>query len=263
MFLSDYGLGDEFVGVCHMVMASAGVTQIIDLTHAVAPQDVFHASIALSEAVPFQPRECVYLAVVDPGVGGGRRSIAVETEAGAYLVGPDNGLLSLAWQALDGVAKAVEITSDEVVLRPVSRTFHGRDIFAPAAAHLATGMSIEDLGPPVLADALAVTTLPRPLLADSSIGAEVLAVDRFGNVQLNVRPRDLESAGIAGSVAIAGGVDVDGQPLPLVVTFSDLPEGAPGAIWDSRGWLALVVNRGSAADRFRLTAGARVTLARG
>lgn len=256
VFMSDYGSSDEFVGVCHMVMAGAGVGQIIDLTHAVAPQDVFHAAIALSEAVPFMRRECVYLAVVDPGVGGDRRSIAVETRAGAYLVGPDNGLMSLAWEALGGVAAAVEITSGEVMLSPVSRTFHGRDVFAPAAAHLATGMSIEDLGPPLDPGSLRRTEIPRPLTTDSSVGAEVFAVDRFGNVQLNAHPSDLDAAGISGRVSI------DGRALPLVETFSDVTEGEPAAIVDARGWLALIVNRGSAAEKFGLRPGSRVTLSR-
>lgn len=257
VFMSDYGLGDEFVGVCHMVMANAGVSQVVNLTHAVAPQDVFHASIVLSEAVHFMPRECVYMAVVDPGVGGDRRPIAVESEAGAFLVGPDNGLLSLAWEALGGAARAVEITSGEVMLSPVSRTFHGRDVFAPAAAHLATGAPMEGLGPLLEVASLRRTTLPRPLTTDASVGAEVLSVDRFGNVQLNVRPGDLKAAGISAQVAL------DGNSLPLVATFSDVPEGQPAAVFDARGWLALIVNRGSAAERFRLSAGSRVTLTRG
>lgn len=257
VFMSDYGLQDEFVGVCHMVMANSGVTQIIDLTHAVEPQDVFHASIALSEAVAFYPRECVYIAVVDPGVGGERRSIAVETEVGAYLVGPDNGLLSLAWDALGGPVKAVEITSDEVMLSPVSRTFHGRDIFAPAAAHLATGMPIEALGPALEPASLRRTDLPQALISNGAVGAEVLAIDRFGNVQLNARPRDLESAGVAGVLM------VEGRSLPLVATFSDVAEGEAAAIFDARGWLALIVNRGSAAEMFHLSAGSRVTVSAG
>lgn len=257
VFLSDYGLGDEFVGVCHMVMANAGVEQVIDLTHSVEPQDVFHAAIVLSEAVPFMPRECVYVAVVDPGVGSDRRSVAVETDAGAYLVGPDNGLLSLAADALGGSTTAVEITSGDVMLSPVSPTFHGRDVFAPAAAHLATGMSIGDLGPEVDPGSLRSITIPSPLTAESAVGAEVLSVDRFGNVQLNVRPRDLESSGLSGSLV------VDGRRLPLVATFSDVAEGEGAAVFDARGWLALIVNRGSAAEKFGLSAGSRVSLSKG
>lgn len=257
VFMSDYGLGDEFVGVCHIVMANAGVEQVIDLTHSVAPQDVFHGAIVLSEAVPFMPRECVYLAVVDPGVGGSRRSIAIETGAGAHLVGPDNGLLSLAWEALGGAARAVEITSADVMLSHVSATFHGRDIFAPVAAHLATGMSLADIGAVLDPASLRRITLPSPLTAESAIGAEVLSVDRFGNVQLNVRPRDLETSGISGALV------VDGRNLPLVATFSDVGEGEPAAVFDSRGWLALIVNRGSAAERFGLSTGSRVSLSKG
>lgn len=257
VFMSDYGLGDEFVGVCHIVMANAGVEQVIDLTHSVAPQDVFHGAIVLSEAVQFMPRECVYLAVVDPGVGGSRRSVAIETEAGAYLVGPDNGLLSLAWEALGSAARVAEITSGDVMLSPVSATFHGRDIFAPAAAHLATGMALDDIGPALDPASLRSITIPSPLTASWAVGAEVLSVDRFGNVQLNVRPRDLETSGISGALV------VDGRNLPLVLTFSDVGEGEAAAIFDSRGWLALIVNRGSAAETFGLATGSRVSLSRG
>jgi len=257
VFLSDYGLGDEFVGVCRMVMINAGVEQVIDLTHSVAPQDVLHGAIVLSEAVPFMPRECVYVAVVDPGVGGGRRPVAIETEAGAYLVGPDNGLLSLAAGALGGAAIAVEITAVDVMLSPVSPTFHGRDIFAPAAAHLATGMSIDDLGPALDPKSLLSLTIPGPLTAESAVGAEVLSVDRFGNVQLNVRSEDLGSAGISRALVI------DGRKIPLVATFSDVDEGQAAAIFDSVGWLALIVNRGNAAERFGLVTGSRVSLTRG
>lgn len=257
VFLSDYGLGDEFVGVCRMVMVNAGVEQVVDLSHSVAPQDVFRGAIVLSEAVPFMPRECVYVAVVDPGVGGERRPVAIETEAGAYLVGPDNGLLSLAARVLGGAASAVEITAGDVMLSPISPTFHGRDIFAPAAAHLATGMSIDDLGPALDPESLRSITIPGPLTAESTVRAEVLSVDRFGNVQLNVRPEDLGSAGISGALVI------DGRRIPLVETFSDVDEGQAAAIFDSVGWLALIVNRGSASERFDLAPGSRVSIARG
>jgi S-adenosylmethionine hydrolase len=257
VFLSDYGLGDEFVGVCHIVLANAGVGQVVDLTHAIPPQDVFRGGMILAEAVPFMPRECVYLAVVDPGVGGARRSIAVETNTGAFLVGPDNGLLSLAWEALDGIRRAVEITSDEVMLSPVSHTFHGRDIFAPAAAHLATGMTIEALGAATDPAALERITIPQPLLSGAALGAEVLSVDRFGNVRLNVRPADLEASGIAGTLSL------DGRTVPLVETFSDVPEGQVAALFDSQERLALFLYRGNAAKELGLQAGSRVTLGRG
>ena len=139
VFLTDYGRSDAFVGICHGVMARiAPDARVIDLTHAVPRQDVLRGAVELARAVPYMPADAVYVAVVDPGVGSDRRAVAVAAGA-SLLVGPDNGVLSLAWDALGGVTEAVEIASPAVVLAPVSRTFHGRDIFAPAAAHLAAG----------------------------------------------------------------------------------------------------------------------------
>ncbi len=150
VFLTDYGLSDEFVGICHGVIAriSPG-TRIIDLTHAIPRQDVMSGALTLGRATRYMPADAVYLAVVDPGVGSDRRSIALRAASGALLVGPDNGVLSLAWDALGGTDTVVEVTAPDVVLHPVSKTFHGRDVFAPAAAHLSAGMPLEGLGPAV------------------------------------------------------------------------------------------------------------------
>ena len=256
VFLTDYGLADEFVGVCHGVIARiAPEARVIDLTHAVPRQDVLRGAIVLSRAAPFMPQDAVYLAVVDPGVGSERRSIAVEAGSGAVLVGPDNGLLSMAWAELGGSARAVEITSRRVLLHPVSATFHGRDVFAPAAAHLAGGLALGELGSAVETSGLATVDPPGPMVAPGAVGARVTGVDGFGNVQLNVRPADLETAGLAGSL------DVCGRVLTRASTFSDVPEGAAAAIVDSQGFVSLIVNRGSAAQVLGLHRGDTVTLA--
>jgi hypothetical protein len=255
VFLTDYGLTDGFVGVCHGVIARiAPDAQVIDLTHQVARQDVLQGAVALGRAARFMPDDSVYLAVVDPGVGSERRPIAVETRAGALLVGPDNGLLSMTWTELGGAHRAVEISAPEVLLHPVSRTFHGRDVFAPAAAHLAAGLVLEDLGPPVSVEHLLVLDLPGPMVTPGSVGARVIAVDGFGNVQLNVTPAELEAAEIGSTLEIGA------RDVPRVATFAEVPYGACGAIVDSEGFVALVVNRGSASQLLGLSVGDAVVL---
>ena len=262
-FLSDYGLEDEFVGVCHAVIEkiSPGTT-VIDLTHAVPPQNVLMGAIFLMDALRFLPPEAVVLAVVDPGVGTARRAIAVETRSEKRLmVGPDNGLLSLAWAELDGVSSAVEISSPAVVLQPISATFHGRDMFAPAAAHLARGLPMDEVGPPVDPETLVTISLPAPKIAPGSIQCEVVSTDRFGNVQLSARVRDLTNAGLDGAAfVLLGRDDAEIAQLPVVRTFGDVPGGGLALIGDSSGWLEVVVNRGSAEEMLGLAPGDAVTL---
>jgi S-adenosylmethionine hydrolase len=255
VFLTDYGLADEFVGVCHGVMARiAPDARVIDLTHAIARQDVMKGALVLSRAAPFLPADAVYCAVIDPGVGSERRAVALETAAGALLVGPDNGLLSALWDVLGGVAGAVEIASPRVVLEPLSRTFHGRDMFAPAAAHLAAGMPLGEVGPTIAPAELATLELAAPMVTPGKVGSRVTGIDGFGNVQLNVTPAHLASAGIGPRISIGG------EEVPFVGIFADLPERGLGLIVDSQGFLAIVVNRGSAAEALQLAEGAMIVL---
>jgi S-adenosyl-L-methionine hydrolase (adenosine-forming) len=255
VFLTDYGLADDFVGVCHGVIARvAPDAHVIDLTHHVTRQDVLQGAIVLSRAVAFMPADAVYLAVVDPGVGSARLPVAVQAGSGAHLVGPDNGLLSMAWAELGGAVGAARIQAPDVVLHPVSRTFHGRDVFAPAAAHLAAGATLEDLGPALDPIELAVLDLPRPMVTPGIVGARVIGVDGFGNVQLNATPADLAAAGVEDSVSVGP------RRLPRVAAFADVPPGAAAAIVDSAGHVALVVNRGNAAQALGLSTGDSVVL---
>ena len=197
VFCSDFGLQDEFVGICHGVIARiAPEARVIDLTHAVPPQDVLRAALVLAAAVPFVPEDAVFLAVVDPGVGAGAAGSRCGPRSGRLLAGPDNGVLSLAWAALGGPSAAAEIAAPEVVRSPASATFHGRDVFAPAAAHLALGGPLERLGPPIDPGTLASVAVPVPAVAPGEAGAVVLSADRFGNLQLAMRPEDLEAAGL-------------------------------------------------------------------
>jgi S-adenosylmethionine hydrolase len=254
VFMTDYGLVDEFVGVCHGVMARiAPDLRVIDLTHAIPRQDVLLGALTLGRATPYMPVDAVFTAVVDPGVGSDRRAVAVKAGE-AFLVGPDNGVLSLAWEELGGAAEAVEVSSASVLLHPLSRTFHGRDVFAPAAAHLAAGLPLGELGAPVDPGSLQRLELPGPMVARGVIGARVTGVDGFGNVQLNVRPSDLEAAGLGERLAVAG------RDVPRAGTFADVAQGALAAIEDSQGFVAIVVNRGRADQTLGLSVGRTVVI---
>ena len=259
VFLTDYGLDDEFVGVCHGVIARiAPEARIIDLAHGIPPQDVLRG--ALAGAVPYMPSDAVYLAVVDPGVGGPRGAVAVATAAGPILVGPDNGLLSLAWAELGGAIQAVEITAPDVLLEPVSATFHGRDVFAPAAAHLAEVADLVELGPDLDVASLRHVHVPPPVVADGELALIVLGVDRFGNLETNASPDDLAEAGLAAISRLrlrhAGG----SADVAAARTFTDVQPGEPALIEDSSGSVAVVVNQGNAARMFGLGAGSSLTL---
>jgi S-adenosylmethionine hydrolase len=200
------------------------------------------------------PSDAIYLAVVDPGVGSARRSIAVRAGGGTILVGPDNGLLSIAWDALGGAVAAVEINADDVLLNPVSKTFHGRDVFTPAAAHLALGRPLEDLGPSLATAELGRLEMSGPMIAHGAVGARVVGVDAFGNVQLNATPADLDAAGLGRELRVAG------RQVERVATFADVAAGALASIVDSAGQVALVVNRGNAAEMLGLRDGSAVVL---
>jgi hypothetical protein len=258
VFLTDYGLSDPWVGICHgVIYRIAPEAHVIDLSHAVPRQNVMRGAIELGRAVEYLPTDAVYLAVVDPGVGSERRAAAVAAGE-ALLVGPDNGVLSLAWDALGGARDAVWIENEDLFLTPVSRTFHGRDVFAPAAAHLAAGRPLGDLGPAVDAATLRRIEVPSPMVAPGKVGARVIGIDGFGNVQLNATFAELQAAGVDGERVLV----VNDRRLPRAGTFAELPEHEPGMIIDSEGFLAVVVNHGSAAATMRLSAGDAVVIER-
>ena len=262
VFLSDYGLEDEFVGICHAVIARISpASPVIDLTHGIPPHDVLRGALVLSRSISYLPTEAVLLAVVDPGVGTPRRPVAVETLHGEQLlVGPDNGLMSLAWAVRGGVARAVEVAESNVILEPVSATFHGRDIFAPAAAHLAAGVTLSELGPEVDPASLATVHPPAPGIETGRIDAEVYGVDRFGNVQLSAATGHLERAGLAGANRLEVVTGRGTTPVRRAATFGDVTEGEFALIVDSSARLALVLNRGSAAEALDLAVGDALTI---
>jgi S-adenosyl-L-methionine hydrolase (adenosine-forming) len=260
-FLTDFGLGGGFVGVCHGVIARIAPTvRIIDVSHEISPQAVREGALVLAQSIRYLPR-AVHLAIVDPGVGSARRGIAIEA-GGSILVGPDNGLLTWAAEALGGGGRAFVIDNAVLQLHPVSRTFHGRDVFAPVAAHLASGVDPTQLGPPLDPGALCRLRTPTLTVADDCVCCEVLLVDRWGNVQLNVSADDLRRAGITPGDVVAADLDGSTYDLPFRETFADVPVGDLLACEDSAGLIALAINSGHAGARLRAQGETQVVLRR-
>jgi len=260
-FLTDYGHEDEFVGVCHAVMRDiAPDVPIVDLTHGITRYGVRQGAIVLRNALPYVPVG-VHVAIVDPQVGTERRGVALRTGDGRALVGPDNGLLSLAWETCDGVVEAVDISRSPHRLEPVSATFHGRDIFAPVAARLAAGAELAEAGQHVEPDELQVLALPQPNVGEGEVRAHVLLVDRFGNASLDVGHADLAGSGLAlgrpVEIEVAGG---ERFIATFAQTFADVRPGDVILYEDAYRMLAVAVNRGDAGAALRLSPDARVVL---
>ena len=264
-FLTDYGLQDGFVAACHGVIAAiAPHARVIDVTHLIPPQDIRRGSAVLAQTLPHLPPGSVHLAVVDPGVGTARRPVAVATARGDVLVGPDNGLLHPAWDALGGAVAAHQLTETRWMRGEVSSTFHGRDIFAPVAAHLAAGIPLAEVGRAL--DPAGLVRLPEPVARlDRESGraeGEVVTVDRFGNVQTSLAPGLLAQIGVVrrpGARMLVSTPNGSGE-VPYAAAFGDVPTGALVAYTDSAGLLALAVNGGSAAARLGLSPGDPVSV---
>jgi S-adenosyl-L-methionine hydrolase (adenosine-forming) len=253
-FLSDYGLTDDFVGICHGVIAGiCPAARVIDLTHGIPRHDVRAGAIVLGEALAYLPIG-VHLAVVDPDVGAQRRAIALRLADGRLLVGPDNGLLSLAARAGGGIAEAVDIARSRHRLQPVSATFHGRDIFAPVAAALAAGVAIADTGDPLDPAEVVTLDLPAPSREGPTLVAHVRYIDRFGNLQLNAGHEDLAGTGVKlgrpALIKLPGGTS---QRVQFVRTFADAGPDELLLYEDAQRRLAVAVRHGDAAERLGLT----------
>ncbi len=256
VFLSDLGVRDEFVGACHCVIERLTPgTKVIDLSHGVPAMDVMTGAIQLADGAPYLPPDCVVLAIVDPGVGTDRRAVAVETGDGVTLVGPDNGLLSLSWGALGGVKRAVEISSPDVVIDSGTKVFEGRDVFAPAAAWLAGGRALEELGPEVDTASLVVRRLVEPEIEHGLVKSEVQHVDRFGNLRLNVRPSHLADAGLGDAAELRVTTPAASVVASRVSTYHDTPEGGYGVLVEAWGWVAVVRYAGRAAEDLEVEPG--------
>jgi S-adenosylmethionine hydrolase len=250
VFLSDFGYRNEWVGICHAVMdkVAPGV-RVIDLSHGVPPLDVRAGALELADSLPYIRHESIVLAVVDPSVGRDR-DLAIRTADGRLFVGPDNGLLIPAAERLGGVNEAHELANPEYALDTVSRTFHGRDLFSPAAAHLALGVGLSELGPPIDPQALVRIDLPEPEVGQNRIRAVVLYVDHFGNVQLNLKREHLERAAVLPGVTVELEIALDRYYAVAARTFADAGAGDIILYEDAYGNVAIAISGGSAAEMF-------------
>jgi S-adenosylmethionine hydrolase len=259
--ITDFGYRDHYVGAMKGVIASiASGATVIDITHGIPAQCIVAGAIALRESWRYFPPRTVFLAVVDPGVGTARAPVAIETRAGARFVGPDNGLLWLAAKEA-GIAKIVKLTSPRRRLSRVSATFHGRDIFAPAAAYLWRGTSISALGPAMRATAITRLDLPRPVASAREVRGEVIYVDGFGNLVSNIGRRTAEQFGSrfrrkSLSVRIEGG-----GAVRILGSYAEAPKGAPLATFGSFDLLEVAVRDGNAAAHFAAGPGSSVSIA--
>lgn len=259
--LTDYGTYDGFVAACHGAAARiAPDVRIVDITHDVPPGDIRRGAVVLAQTAPFLPA-AVHVGVVDPGVGTRRRGVALETRGGLF-VGPDNGLLGWAADALGGVERAVNLTNPAYHQETVAQTFHGRDVFAPVAAHLALGLDLGEVGDGIDPGDLVRLAAPLRQVTGGKIACEVLTVDRFGNVQTTVTPEDLDAAGIAVGDQIEVTTAGETHPMRYSRAFADVPREHLLSYVDSAGLLAIAVNGGNAASRLRLLPGDALTINR-
>jgi S-adenosylmethionine hydrolase len=249
---TDFGTRDTYVA--EMKAAILSITRdvhVVDITHEIAPHDVLEGALALEAAAPWFPAATIHLAVVDPGVGTARRGLAVASGDHVFI-GPDNGLFT---PFLGGAPwRAFELRAEQFGATAVSLTFHGRDVFAPAAAHVARGLEPERLGP-VLTDPV-LLAWPRARVAGARVGGTVVHVDRFGNLVTSIRAETLASLGSAVTVRVGA------RTLPLVRTYSELARGCAGALVGSHNRLEIAVNRGSAAAMLGARRGTPVTISR-
>ena len=258
-FISDYGLTDVLVGTCKGVMndVAPGAT-IIDVTHTVPEFDVIRGAETLRHATRYMPEDSVHLAVVDPGDKTKRQALAAEVRSGAYLVGPDNGILLPAAEALGGIVRAVQLTNPRYHVHPVSSAFHGRDVFSPVAAHLAAGANLAELGEGVTPASMVSLDFPgfrrEP---GGGVAAEIINIDRFGNARLSVMQGDLD---LPYNTPLKIGLRDEIIEARYVETFGSAEDGDPVAVPDSHWRLSLAVNKGNAARALLLSVGEEIRL---
>ncbi|MBM3678191.1 MAG: SAM-dependent chlorinase/fluorinase [Actinobacteria bacterium] len=258
-FLTDFGLRDDFVGTCHGVIKRiAPEAQIIDVTHGIPPQAVLQGALVLANTLPYMP-EGVHLAVVDPGVGGARRPLVLRDAEGRHFVGPDNGLLIPAAERA-GIEAAHELANPDYALPSISRTFHGRDLFAPAAAHLAKGVAIGELGPPVHPDVFVRLDLPEPRFHARGVEAVALYVDSFGNIALNLSRDDLEPIGVVPGARVELGLGGESYYAVAARTFADARPGDVILYEDSYRSMSVAISNGSAASVMRAQVGSTIRI---
>ena len=260
-FSSDYGYADDFAGVCRGVIARlAPEVPVIDVTHGLPERNVMAGALILRNTLRYMPDGAVHLSVVDPGVGGPRRPVALYSGSDRLFVGPDNGLLTMAADADGGVAQAYLLSNEELWLSPLSATFHGRDIFAPVAARLAAGLALSVVGLEIDPAGLERIAVPELRRTRAGIFATAMLVDRFGNVALNLRARQLEAADLGETVELVTGGE---RYLARVAqTFSAVRPSDIVILVDSYGQVEVAVNAGSASEVLAIAAGDEVLLQR-
>jgi S-adenosylmethionine hydrolase len=257
--LTDFGLQDPYVGIMKGVILSIqGDARIVDVTHQIPPQDVVQASLYLQSAYRFFPTGSVHICVVDPGVGSDRSIIAAETERFKFLA-PDNGLLPPVL-ANEGIKIIVRVENPKYTLQPVSRTFHGRDIFAPVGARLAAGLALQELGPSIDVKKMVEPAIPEPVFkTPETLCGTILAVDHFGNLITNVKPADIEQLRSMPENDIR--VDLAGRFIDgLAESYDSVAKERPLAIIGSLGYMEIAVNCGNAMLYFNLKKGDPVRL---
>jgi S-adenosylmethionine hydrolase len=246
-FLSDFGHQDDFVGSCHGVIKRlAPDAQILDVTHGIPPQAIMQGALVLRSTLPYFP-EGVHLAVVDPGVGSTRRALVLQDAGGRLFVGPDNGLLVPAAEAAGPIAAAHELTSPAHRLEPVSHTFHGRDVFAPAAAHLTLGVAPAELGAALDPASLVRLDLPQPEIGQNRIRATVLYVDRYGNVQVNLDAEHLRHADVLPGAEVELELATERYYATVARTFADVRPGDLLLYEDAYRNVSIAIHGGDAA----------------
>ncbi len=251
--VSDFGLEDTWVGVCHAVIVrECPEARVVDLAHQVPPYDVRTGAFVAASGV-FQLPDAIHVVVVDPGVGGERRCVCVVTAKGTVLIGPDNGVLMPAASVAGGAVRAFELPVDATA----SPTFHGRDVFAPAAARLACGESPSAVWTELDVSSLASAPFPECDKEGEYVRGEVLGMDRFGSVRINIPTARISELGLEGD-SLEVTIGHNALAVPVCRTFSEVAEGDPLVVLDSSGWLTLSINQGSAADRYGVVPGSRV-----
>ena len=259
-FLSDFGLQDDFVGTCHGVIKRiAPDADVIDITHGIEAQQILQGALVLASTLPYMP-EGVHLAVVDPGVGTQRKPVVLRSGDGRLYVGPDNGLLVPAAEKLGGLAGAWELENPAYRLNSVSPTFHGRDLFAPTAAHLAVGVDPGELGPELAPESLVRLDVPVATIEEGFVLAHVLIVDRFGNIQLNLTTDDLTAVGIEPGTQVEVEIGLQRFYASAAETFAAVRVGDVVLYEDAYGNVAIAINAGNAAEMLAARPGDTVAI---
>lgn len=241
------------LGICKGVIKRiCPEADMVDVTHSIPHFDVEAGAFMLRDALPYLP-VAIHVAVVDPGVGSNRRAVAVQAARGDIFIAPDNGLISLALSAAGGATAAVTIENPAVILTPTSRTFHARDIFCPAAAHLAAGVALTGLGPAIEPASVVALDIPQARLEGKVVVGMLLRFDPFGSGRTNVTGAMLEPLGLQRWDRVRLRVGEQPLTLPFVHTFSDVPPGEPCCLVDSSGRFCIAVNQGSARDKLGLS----------